>query len=112
MAEKEYSHVLNSRTCSLVKTAVEKWQVFVYFVHVPLIIHIPSNQQMYLIIPILIHNMMTEMITFGQFHGRRSTEDCHNHLTLLLDVGLLHAKAKTVITTYCCHFHINGYRTL
>ena len=55
---------------------------------------------------------MTEMITFGQFPGRRSTEDCHNHLTLLLDVGLLHAKAKTVITTYCCHFHINGYRTL
>ena len=22
---------------------------------------------------------------------------------------LLHAKAKTVITTYYCHFHINGY---
>ena len=37
MAEKEYSRVLNSRTCSLVKMAVEKWQVFVYFVHVPLI---------------------------------------------------------------------------
>ena len=37
MAEKEYSRVRNSRTCSLVKMAVEKWQVFVYFVHVLLI---------------------------------------------------------------------------